>query len=95
MSTGQNTISPEVLQRVMRIQTLTLVWMSVEAVVSLGAAWMARSPALLAFGATARSNFSQRQLCFGVFAGHLAEATQRSERAELQWEAWKGKPCCH
>ena len=50
MSAEQNTISPEVLQRVIWIQTVTLVWMSVEALVSLGAAWMARSPALLAFG---------------------------------------------
>jgi divalent metal cation (Fe/Co/Zn/Cd) transporter len=33
-----------------RIQTFTLVWMTVEAGVSLAAAWMARSPALLAFG---------------------------------------------
>ena len=36
--------------RIIRIQALTLVWMSVEAVVSLGAAWTARSPALLGFG---------------------------------------------
>ena len=50
MSAEQNAISPGVLRRVMWIQTLTLVWMSVEAVVSLGAAWIARSPALLAFG---------------------------------------------
>src|SRR6266849_10632621 len=40
----------ETARRVIRIQALTLVWMSVEAVVSLGAAWMARSPALLGFG---------------------------------------------
>ena len=38
------------LQRVIWIQTLTLIWMSVETVVSLGAASIARSPALLAFG---------------------------------------------
>jgi divalent metal cation (Fe/Co/Zn/Cd) transporter len=50
MSAEQNTISPEVLRRVSRIQTLTLVWMGVEAGVSLAAAWTARSPALLAFG---------------------------------------------
>jgi divalent metal cation (Fe/Co/Zn/Cd) transporter len=50
MPAGQRTISPEVLHRVIWIQTLTLVWMSVEALVSLGAAWTARSPALLAFG---------------------------------------------
>ena len=37
MSAEEKTISPEALQRVIWIQTLTLVWMSVEAVVSLGA----------------------------------------------------------
>ena len=35
---------------IQRIQTVTIVWMTVEASVSLSAAWMARSPALLAFG---------------------------------------------
>ena len=38
------------LYRVRQIQTITIAWMSVEAVVSLSAAWMAHSPALLAFG---------------------------------------------
>ena len=38
------------LRHIQRIQTITIAWMSVEAVVSLSAAWMARSPALLAFG---------------------------------------------
>ena len=50
MPAEENPAPPEVLQRVLRIQTLTLMWMSVEAGVSLGAAWTARSPALLAFG---------------------------------------------
>jgi divalent metal cation (Fe/Co/Zn/Cd) transporter len=50
MSAEESSTPPEVLQRVLWIQTITLLWMSVEAVVSLGAAWMARSPALLAFG---------------------------------------------
>ncbi len=50
MPAEQNTVSPEVLRRVLRIQALTLIWMSIEALVSLGAAWTARSPALLAFG---------------------------------------------
>jgi hypothetical protein len=49
MSAEAKTIPPEVLQRVIWIQTLTLIWMSVEARVSLGAAWAARSPALLGF----------------------------------------------
>ena len=38
------------VRRIRQIQTITIVWMSVEAVVSLFAAWRARSPALLAFG---------------------------------------------
>lgn len=44
------TFPQETTRRIVRIQSLTLVWMSVEAVVSLGAAWTARSPALLGFG---------------------------------------------
>ena len=40
----------ETFRRIQRIQTLTIVWMTVEAAVSLAAAWVARSPALLAFG---------------------------------------------
>jgi divalent metal cation (Fe/Co/Zn/Cd) transporter len=50
VSATPNTFPPETARRVIRIQVLTLIWMSVEAVVSLGAAWMARSPALLGFG---------------------------------------------
>ena len=44
------TFSPGIRHRIIVVQTLTLVWMSVEVVVSLGAAWMAHSPALLGFG---------------------------------------------
>jgi divalent metal cation (Fe/Co/Zn/Cd) transporter len=42
--------TPDTFRRIQRVQTVTIVWMSVEAVVSLFAAWRARSPALLAFG---------------------------------------------
>src|SRR5690348_7252685 len=38
------------LRRIHQIQAITIVWMTVEACVSVSAAWMARSPALLAFG---------------------------------------------
>ena len=50
MSALPRTFPLETTRRVIRIQTLTLVWMSVEAAVSLFAAWRARSPALLDFG---------------------------------------------
>ena len=41
---------PEVSRRVVRLQIITLVWMSVEVLVSIGAAWHAHSPSLFAFG---------------------------------------------
>jgi divalent metal cation (Fe/Co/Zn/Cd) transporter len=42
--------SPDAIRRIQRVQTVTIAWMSVEAAVSLFAAWRASSPALLAFG---------------------------------------------
>jgi divalent metal cation (Fe/Co/Zn/Cd) transporter len=42
--------SSKISQRIQLVQTVTIVWMAVEAGVSLLAAWTARSPALLAFG---------------------------------------------
>ena len=42
--------SPDAIRRIQRVQSVTIAWMSVEALVSLIAAWRARSPVLLAFG---------------------------------------------
>ena len=42
--------TPDILRRVFRIQLFTIIWMTAEAAISLGAAWVAHSPALLAFG---------------------------------------------
>src|SRR5271169_5065977 len=50
VSAPPKTFPRETARRVVRIQVLTVIWMSVEAVVSLGAAWTARSPVLLGFG---------------------------------------------
>src|ERR1700694_6258785 len=46
------TTSPlsDVSRKVLQLQVITLIWMSAEAVVSLGTAWHSHSPALLAFG---------------------------------------------
>src|SRR5690348_7701956 len=38
------------IRRIRRVQAITIIWMSIEAALSLSAAWIARSPALLAFG---------------------------------------------
>ena len=38
------------MRRAQRLQLLTIVWMTAEAIIALASAWTARSPALLAFG---------------------------------------------
>lgn len=48
--TFQLSLTQDAGRQVRRIQGITIVWMSVEAAVSLCVAWKARSPALLAFG---------------------------------------------
>jgi hypothetical protein len=50
MATAKQTLTPVLVPRVQRLQVLTTVWMSIEVGVALGAAWIARSPALLGFG---------------------------------------------
>src|SRR5215469_10862390 len=42
--------STDVSRRVLELQVFTILWMTLEAAISLGSAWNARSPALLAFG---------------------------------------------
>lgn len=42
--------APDIFRRVVRLQILTVGWMTVEAAVALAAAWAAKSPALVGFG---------------------------------------------
>src|SRR5579864_7040991 len=50
MASVLQTASSDSIRRIQRVQTVTIAWMSVEAAVSLLAAWWASSPSLLAFG---------------------------------------------
>lgn len=50
MATALASSSPVLLRRAVRLQTLTVAWMSLEALAALAAAWIARSPALFGFG---------------------------------------------
>jgi divalent metal cation (Fe/Co/Zn/Cd) transporter len=50
MSVAPSPPEPAVSRRVRQLQLFTIIWMTVEAAVSLGAAWQAHSPALLGFG---------------------------------------------
>jgi hypothetical protein len=50
MASALQIVPPDAIRRIQGAQTVTIAWMSVEALVSLFAAWRAGSPALLAFG---------------------------------------------
>lgn len=50
MTTSTAVPFTDISRRVVQLQIITLVWMSVEAAVSLGTAWHASSPALFGFG---------------------------------------------
>jgi len=42
--------APDILRRIVRLQILTITWMTIEVIVAFGAAWTAKSSALLGFG---------------------------------------------
>jgi divalent metal cation (Fe/Co/Zn/Cd) transporter len=70
--------SPDTIRRIQRVQTVTIAWMIVEAVVSLFAAWRARSPALLAFGGdSAIELFSAVVVLWGFRANAAHEEAER------------------
>ena len=70
--------SPDTIRRIQRVQTVTIAWMIVEAVVSLFAAWLARSPALLAFGGdSAIELFSAVVVLWGFRANAAHEEAER------------------
>lgn len=70
------------IRRIQRIQAITIVWMSVEAAVSLWAAWAARSPALLAFGGDSAIELLSATVVLWRFRAHLVQeqAERRASR---------------
>jgi divalent metal cation (Fe/Co/Zn/Cd) transporter len=70
------------LRRIQRIQAITIVWMSVEAAVSLSAAWIARSPALLAFGGDSAIELLSAAVVLWRFRAHAVQehAERRASR---------------
>ena len=66
-------LPPDVLRRILRIQVFTLVWMGVEAAVSLVAAWQARSPALFAFGGDSAIELVSALVVYWRFRFHSTE----------------------
>jgi divalent metal cation (Fe/Co/Zn/Cd) transporter len=66
-------LQPDVRRRILRIQAFTLVWMFLEAAVSLIAAWRAHSPALLAFGGDSGIELASALVVYWRFRFHSAE----------------------
>ena len=64
----------EISRRVLRLQVLTIAWMTVEAVVSLAAAWNSHSPALFAFGGDSMVELLSAAVVFWRFRFELNEA---------------------
>lgn len=50
MASALQIASPDTFRRIRKVQAITIAWMSVEAFVSIWAAWKGRSPVLAAFG---------------------------------------------
>jgi len=65
---------PDVSRRILQLQILTIGWMTVEAVVSLGTAWSSHSPALLAFGGDSLIELLSAAVVFWRFRFTLGEA---------------------
>jgi divalent metal cation (Fe/Co/Zn/Cd) transporter len=74
MSTATASPLQDVSRRVVRVQVITLIWMSVEAIVSLGSAWTSHSPALLAFGGDSLIELLSAAVVFWRFRFALGEA---------------------
>jgi hypothetical protein len=74
MMTATTSPLSDVSRKVLQLQVITLVWMSVEAIVSLGTAWTSHSPALLAFGGDSLIELLSAAVVFWRFRFTLGEA---------------------
>src|SRR6267378_511378 len=97
MSAEENSTAPEVSRRVLWIQALTLLWMSVEAGVSLEAAWTARSPALLAFGGDSAVELLSAAVVFRRFyaPSQRAQVEERAGQNCGRLAVRAGGLCCY
>src|SRR5229473_2033391 len=73
----------DTLRRIQRIQTFTIAWMTLEAAMSLAAAWMARSPALLAFGGDSAIELFSAIVVLWRFRAHAAQEQSEKHAARI------------
>lgn len=74
---------PDHTQRIRQVQVFTIVWMLVEAAVSLFSAWRARSPALLAFGGDSVIELASAVVVLWRFRSGSACETKESRAARI------------
>jgi divalent metal cation (Fe/Co/Zn/Cd) transporter len=74
MTAATSSEPPDVSRRALQLQVLTIVWMTVEAVISLGIAWSSHSPALFAFGGDSLIELLSAAVMFLRFRFELNEA---------------------
>ena len=78
MSSNLEIATQDPIRRIQRIQAITIGWMSIEAAVSLWAAWRGRSPALLAFGGDSAIELVSAAVVLWRFRRHIVD--ERAER---------------
>jgi divalent metal cation (Fe/Co/Zn/Cd) transporter len=83
MAAGQQISAEHTLRRIQQIQTITIGWMSVEAGVSLWAAWRARSPVLFAFGGDSGIELLSAIVVLWRFRKHLTDEVAERRAARI------------
>jgi divalent metal cation (Fe/Co/Zn/Cd) transporter len=68
---------------IQQVQTITICWMTVEAAVSLAAAWTARSPALAAFGGDSAIELLSAIVVLWRFRAHAAQEQSENLAARI------------
>lgn len=80
MPTAGQVSPPYLARRAQRLQLVTIVWMTVEAILSLAAAWRARSPALLGFGGDSAIELLSALVVFWRFRSKSENEFVRAEK---------------
>src|SRR3984893_4063940 len=83
MASVVQTASPDAIRRIQRVQPVTIAWMSVEALVSLFAAWRARSPALLAFGGDSAIEVLSAVVVLWQFSTPVEDSQTKTQAARV------------
>ena len=83
MSAPPKTLTSDVAGRIIRIQVLTVIWMSIEAAVASGTAWTARSPALLSFGGDSAVELLSAAVVLQRFYGPHQEGHAEERAAKI------------